>query len=265
MADLDVLGVGIWSPHYGNWAQYVAGLRGEAFEPLPLQPGRIPPRERRRAPQIVKAAIEVMEQACQMANVPAEELACVFSSSMGDMQITDYMCDILNRQPEAVSPTRFHNSVHNATNGYWSIAAQSHQAGSAVSAFEHTAPMAVLEAAVQAYEEKIPVLVVVEEIAAPVSLYSACPSLAPFAAALLIAPVASSVKSCARLSFKVESGRPDWPEQSPEIPVDLKGNRAATMLPIFRFIADARATDCLSLAYPLSQALGLHLSLLRHE
>ena len=46
----------------------------------------------------------------------------MFASTYGDLAITDYMCSTLAKAPMTLSPTRFHNSVHNAAAGYWSIA-----------------------------------------------------------------------------------------------------------------------------------------------
>jgi hypothetical protein len=57
-------------------------------------------------------AIEVMDQACKMANISPDDVAVIFSSAMGDMQITDYMCRALAKTPKLISPTKFHNSVH---------------------------------------------------------------------------------------------------------------------------------------------------------
>ena len=52
----------------------------------------------------------------------------------GDLAITDYMCETLATDPTAVSPTKFHNSVHNAAAGYWTIAAGAMEPATAISA-----------------------------------------------------------------------------------------------------------------------------------
>ena len=38
----------------------------------------------------------------------------MFTSTHGDLAITDYMCQTLATAPSEISPTKFHNSVHNA-------------------------------------------------------------------------------------------------------------------------------------------------------
>jgi lambda repressor-like predicted transcriptional regulator len=153
-------------------------------------------------------AIEVMSQACAMAGREPDTVATVFSSAMGDMQITDYMCHALAVTPREISPTRFHNSVHNAPSGYWSIATGSQAPASAVSAYRYTAPMALMEAAVQVLEEGLPVLVVTQEMAAPVPLKHTCPTDRDFAAALLLAPPDPATEPLASLIFEVRAASP---------------------------------------------------------
>ena len=58
-------------------------------------------------------------------------LPSVFTSAHGDLAVNDYMSSTLATQPTAISPTRFHNSVHNAAAGYWTIATGCHAASSA--------------------------------------------------------------------------------------------------------------------------------------
>jgi hypothetical protein len=82
----------------------------------------LPPNERRRAPDTVALALQVAQTACANARRDPALLPTVFASTYGDMAITDYMCGTLAKTPTMLSPTRFHNSVHNAAAGYWSIA-----------------------------------------------------------------------------------------------------------------------------------------------
>ena len=66
-------------------------------------------------------ALEVSLAACRAAGCDPATLPSVFASTHGDLAITDYMCETLATDPTAVSPTKFHNSVHNAAAGYWTI------------------------------------------------------------------------------------------------------------------------------------------------
>ena len=71
----------------------------------------------------VAVALEVALAACRAADRDPATLPSVFASTHGDLAITDYMCETLATDPTAVSPTKFHNSVHNAAAGYWTIGA----------------------------------------------------------------------------------------------------------------------------------------------
>ena len=93
-----------------------------ADAPRKPSPRLLAPNERRRAPETVAVALEVALAACAMATarIP-RQLPSVFASTHGDLAITDYMAATLATEPRTISPTRFHNSVHNAAAGYWTI------------------------------------------------------------------------------------------------------------------------------------------------
>jgi hypothetical protein len=204
-------------------------------------------------------AVEVMDQACTMAGMEPADVAVVFSSSMGDMEITDYMCRALAGAPKVLSPTRFHNSVHNAAAGYWSIANGAFSPASAVSAFEYTASMALLEAAIQAVEEHTPVILVTQELAAPPLLLALCPSQSPFSAAFLLAPPDKNHSAICSLEFSVSPQSSEWPPIAAELATEFMSNFGARLLPVLTAIA----TDQLPTSYqfPISEAASLHLAL----
>jgi hypothetical protein len=219
----------------------------------------IPPRERRRAPQLVKMAIEVMDQACKMADLSPDEVAVVFSSAMGDMQITDYMCRALAETPKLISPTRFHNSVHNAAPGYWSITTGAFTPATAVSAHEHTSSMAFLEAAIQVVEEESPVVLVTQEVTAPLPLFDICPSEQPFSAAFLMVPSGSRSSAACTLKFSVTEGAADWPSLNGELGRQFSSNFGARLLPLLAAIAAGEQTA--EFEFPLSKYASLSLAL----
>ena len=262
MAELDLIGLGIWSTLFSNWREFSDGLNKGDWQPgSNAPPALILAREGRRAPQSVKMAVEVMSQACEMASISPADVAVVFSSSMGDMQITDYLCHILATPPRLVSPTRFHNSVHNAPTGYWSIATQSHAPASAISAFSNTAPMAFLEAAIQVVEEGNPVLLVTQEGVAVPALRDSCPSDYPFSAALLLAPSGYGKSGLASIRFTVTRESVEWPELPQDLRENLSGNPGARLLPLFAAIARNENADR-QFEFPLSANSCLKLSLI---
>lgn len=261
MAELDVLGAGIWGDRFGHWRDLVSGLRNDTWEgQKQLQPERIPARDRRRVPKAVRMAVEVMDQACSMVSEALAPAATVFSSAMGDMDITDYMCKMLATQPADISPTRFHNSVHNAATGYWSIATQSHAPANAVSAYLHSAPAALLEACIQSLEEDVPVLLVTQELTAPAPLRDTCPTDADFSAALLLSPPSCDRRAMARMRFGVRSGPCDWPAPPQPLRASYSGHPGARLLPLLAAIASpAPAGESAALAFPLSPHCNLHI------
>ena len=265
MTELDISGIGIWSPFFSDWQAFCEGVNGGDWQQdAPLRPGLIPARELRRSPQSVKMAVEVLGQACTMSALDAADMAVVFSSSMGDIQITDYLCRVLADTPALVSPTRFHNSVHNATTGYWSIASGTHAPTNAVSAYAYTAPMALFEAAVQAAEEDAPVLLVCQEMAAPAALHFACPSDHPFAMALLLTKPGTYTNALASIQLSTRQETVDWPQLPEKLEALFSGNFGARMLPLLAEMAASSrgpAQAPRTLGFPLSQGSCLNVSL----
>jgi len=265
MTDLDIAGIGIWSPFFPDWPAFCDGINsGNWHENAPLQPGLIPSRERRRAPQSVKMAVEVLDQACNMASMDPAGIATVFSSAMGDMQITDYLCKILVEPPRLVSPTRFHNSVHNATTGYWSITRHTHAPTSAISAMGYSASMAMLEAAVQVAEEDTPVLMVSQEMAAPEVLRIICPSDYPISLALLLTRPGLFPHPLASFQFGVQRKSIDWPGLHPDLEEPFNGNFGSRLLPLVTAIASVSSAQTNApnrFEFPLSKSACLNISL----
>ncbi len=265
MNELDIIGLGMWSERFASWDEFSTGLSTRSWpSDVALRSGLIPPRERRRAPRSVKMAVEVMDQAREMAAVNPAGIATVCSSAMGDMEITDYMCRTLATSPHAISPTRFHNLIPNAPVGYWSIATKSHAPANAIAAYAHSAPMAFLEAAIQASEERVPVLVVTQELDAPLPLEVACPSEVPFSAAILLAPPGSAASPIVSVRFSVTGGSVGWPELPEDLRESLADNFGARLLPLFAAIATT-GDGRVDLDFPLSGDLFLSLSLMRAD
>jgi hypothetical protein len=128
------------------------------------QPMLLPPNERRRAPDTVALALAVAQAACANAGRDPALLPTVFASTYGDMAITDYMCGTLAKAPTMLSPTRFHNSVHNAAAGYWSIATGCRQPYCALGAGAYTFAAGLFAAALQVCADETQVLLVAYDI-----------------------------------------------------------------------------------------------------
>src|SRR5690606_23797675 len=109
-------GIGFWADGLPSWSHAVAHVRDRTPPGGPGKPAPrlLAPNERRRAPPSVAVALEVALAACEDAGREPSALPSVFASTHGDLGITDYMCETLASEPGAISPTKFHNSVHNA-------------------------------------------------------------------------------------------------------------------------------------------------------
>ena len=263
MLDFEISGIGAWSENFASCEDLFAGLEtGGWSAAAALQPELIPPRERRRAPQFVKMAVEVMLQACRMAGMEPGRPAAVFASQMSDMDTTDYICRVLAQSPELVSPTRFHNSVHNAAVGYWSIATANRAPANAIAAFEYSVPLALLEAAAQVAAEETPVLMVVQDSAPPAPFDYICPGAHSFAAALLLVPAGSSREPLARCRLRTAAAAAGWPALPPGLPEGLTNNVSARILPLLQAVGRPPGSEA-GIAFPLADQLSLELEINR--
>ncbi|HVT31832.1 MAG TPA: beta-ketoacyl synthase chain length factor, partial [Rhodanobacteraceae bacterium] len=237
-------GIGFWTPGLADWAAFSRAVEQDEFampeKPSRPAPGALPPAERRRAPEPVLIASEAAGQAVAMAACDASTLASVFASTHGDLAITDEMCETLARDPRELSPTRFHNSVHNAPAGYWTVAARCHAPATAISAGQASFAAGLLEAAVQVAAEGEPVLVAAYDIAAQGPLAEMAPSTLPFAVAFVLSAAASG-RTIARLALRTASETP----ASDGVPLSLaplqSNPMGAQALPLLVALARRRA------------------------
>lgn len=112
----------------------------------PLDASVIPLSIRRRSSLATRLAITAAHNACLNANIDRSTVTTLFSSIGGEMTITDQLCLELTNSDIHVSPTQFHNSVHNSAAAYWSIISKCQQASTAMAAGIHTVPMTLVEA-----------------------------------------------------------------------------------------------------------------------
>lgn len=108
----------------------------------------IPVNLRRRTSLTTRMAVTAATAACHQASVDTSALPSVFASLGGEIQVTDTLCRLLPTD-EALSPTQFHNSVHNTTAGYWGILHQCQASVTAIAALDDTFAMGLLEAYTQ--------------------------------------------------------------------------------------------------------------------
>lgn len=115
------------------------------IDPAPPDGTAIPTAIRRRTSMAVRLALTSGLQACRRAGVDPTRLPAVFASAGSEMQVTNKLCIEMAKPEGWVSPTQFHNSVHNAAAGYWSIATGCQLATTSMAAAEATLAMAWVE------------------------------------------------------------------------------------------------------------------------
>jgi hypothetical protein len=126
------------------------------------------------------------------------QLATVFTSSGGDGVNCHEICATLASSDRSISPTRFHNSVHNAPSGYWSIATGAMTPSSVLCAHDGSFSAGLLEAMTQVATENRSVLLLAYDTRYPEPLFGVRPIPDAYGVALLLSPVAGP-RSVARL------------------------------------------------------------------
>ncbi|MBS0515295.1 MAG: beta-ketoacyl synthase chain length factor [Proteobacteria bacterium] len=242
--ELAIEGIGVCAPGMADWSAARDALRSmnrpDTSACTRPAPALLSPNERRRTPDSVLLALAAAEQACAMAGQAPRELPNVFASAYGDLAINDYLCAVLARTPLEVSPTKFHNSVHNAPAGYWTIAAGCMASSTALSAGGATFAAGLLEAAAIVASEASPVLYVAFDVAAagPLAAIIACD--VPFGVAFVLAPARPEPLARLRLQFRSDAAA----ELAP-LPASLHAlrerNPAAASLPLLAALARSEA------------------------
>ncbi len=231
--------VGITAPGLADWQASQAVLRGEqdyVAEPLKLvAPQLLPATERRRSSDSVRLALRVAEQALSLQEAQTLKPAAIFSSAYGDPVITHKLCELLSGTPPMASPTMFHNSVHNAPAGYWSIATANPATTTSIAAGDESFATALLYAAAQVITEQRPLLLVSYDLPYPQPLAAKCAVTAPFASALLLSHQASDA-SLAQLTLGLDKGG-DSAMKSRVLDKLRRDNPAARALPLLACVA----------------------------
>jgi hypothetical protein len=183
--------VGVLAPGLPNWdaaRAVLAGQRPYQAAPLaPPSPASLPPAERRRSSPTVRLALAAAEQALQHTAIPAADLGMVFSSAEASGVITHQLCEVLAGTRE-VSPTQFHNSVHNAPSGYYSIALGARRGADSLCHGPWSFAAGLLDAAVRVVADESPVMYVCYDSPLPPPLHVHLPVPDGTAVALVLTP-----------------------------------------------------------------------------
>jgi hypothetical protein len=245
-----VTAVGLLAPGLEGWQASMPILRGESDycpKAMPrLVVDLLPANERRRTTDTIRLALLAAQDALRQSSVAIEKVATVFASSDGDLDILDKICLALSLADHPVSPTLFHNSVHNAAAGYWAIATGSRISSTSLSAYNASFAAGLLEGMTVAVMEGLPTLLVSYDSPAPPRLSSVRHVAAPYAVAVLLQREKTS-EALMLLRIRVATQGPEDQVSNPALEALRTGNPAAHSLPLLQALA---ARDALNVCIP---------------
>ena len=152
-------GVGLWTPGFASFADWAAAWAETGAETgegpsLALAEGQaggrpaaelLHPRLRRRTSVLTRASVTALEAAVREGGADLASVRFVLVSSFGEIETTVELLAQLADPQGPVSPTKFHNSVHNTATGYMSIANGNHREATALAGGPHNLEIAMLE------------------------------------------------------------------------------------------------------------------------
>lgn len=252
-----IIGVAVWGPGLEGWAASQPILAGAApYEPRPSPPP--PPAilastERRRTGPVVRLALAVAHEAALSSGLLPGSLRSVFGSSNGDGVVVGGILEALATAHDGervVSPTAFHNSVHNAAAGYWSIATASQQPATCLGCHDWTWAAALLKAMADVAADGEPVLLCCYDHPLPPPLAALRPTTAAFGIGLVLAPPASDgAFATIRVGYGSEPPAPDASApRNPALHALAAGNAIAQSLRLLESLA-LGVTDEHAVAY----------------
>jgi hypothetical protein len=187
-----VEGLGLVGPGLASWSEARGILSGTVpyvHKPAVIPaPEALPAVERRRAGKCVRISLAAGLAAAADAGRDARDLAAIFTSSTGDGENLHAICEALASDDRLISPTRFHNSVHNAPAGYWGIATGAMKPSDCIAAFDGSFCAGLVEAMGRvAADPALPVLLIAYDAPYPEPLYAVRPVPDSFGVAMVLA------------------------------------------------------------------------------
>ncbi|MDF3036359.1 MAG: hypothetical protein K0S28_1633 [Paucimonas sp.] len=236
-------GIGLIGPGFNDWASAAPILAGAVpYQPqktIVPAPSALPAAERRRCGPIVKLSIAVGYQAAEQSGDDVSKLATVFTASGGDGANCHEICQMLASSDRQISPTRFHNSVHNAAAGYWGIAAKAMAPSAVMCAYDGSFGAGLLEAVAQVAADKCAVLLIACDTTYPEPLFHTRPIPDEMGLGMVLSPQPGS-SSLARIDIDItvaeadQLGDPALEALRTAIPV-------ARSLPLLQAVAQKKA------------------------
>jgi len=197
-----------------------------------MQTTLLPARLRRRTSKATRLAFAAAERACQQAGIAPAELPVIFCSSLGEIAVTDRLCSDIAAERLPLSPTLFHNSVHNTASGYWSIAVGNRHPAMAMGAGHDGFALSLVEAWSQLNTVTERLLLVCYEESLPDTMLADNHWIGAAFAFVISTPAAATEEPLASITPPAQQ----WPEVSRPIPYG-KQSPAMAALPLFDAIS----------------------------
>jgi Beta-ketoacyl synthase, N-terminal domain len=243
-----IRGVSLWGPGLEGWQASRSILSGGAVyvaRDLPPPASQLlSATERRRTGLSVRLALAVAQQASEQAGIVPGAIRSIFATSNGDGAVLHAILDTLAGPDPLVSPTQFHNSVHNAAAGYWTIINKSVQPATCLGCHDASLAAALLKAVAEAQIEQEPVLLCVYDtpFAPPLSAKRHCT--ATFGVGFVLAPDHDGT-AVARIKMEFDPATAVVSLPRAAGLADLvAANPAAQSLPLLEALARAEAARC---------------------
>ncbi|MFM0323240.1 beta-ketoacyl synthase chain length factor [Caballeronia glebae] len=238
-------GVSVIGPGLAHWpctADVLSGrtVRDAAKTVLPA-PASLPSAERRRTGPVVRAALAAAHEAVAQSGRDAATLAAVFAASGGDGGNFHAICETLASDEPQLSPTRFHNSVHNAPAGYWSIATRAMAASNVLCAYDGSFAAGLLESLAQVSVDGVATLLVAYDTDYPEPLRRVRPIADAFGLALVLAPHRSE-RTLARIEARLSDAHA-FTFADAGLEALRLSNPAARALPLLEALARGAASN----------------------
>lgn len=156
-----VTGLGLWTPGYDSPSSWCDGKPDEAHgrPEAALLEGAV----KRRASLVTRIGVEVLDQAARMGGADLSRVATVWGTANGESTVTVELLAMMQRGEGRLSPTRFHNSVHNAAAGCASIACGNERFSTTLSGGAELVGTCLLEALLLLDEGESDVVVVLAD------------------------------------------------------------------------------------------------------
>lgn len=255
-------GIGFLAPGLPDWASAQLVLcQKQPYTVAPSvlpAPAILPPAERRRASRVVKLTLAIGLEAAAQAEADVSTLATVFSASGADGHNCHALCEQLATDDRQISPTRFHNSVHNAAAGYWGIATKAMAPCQVICGYDASFGAGLLDALGQVVVDQQPTLLIAYDSEYPEPLHSKRDTPDCGGVALLLSPE-KTARSIARITVSASSTAAETMQDAAleQLRTTIPALRSLPLL--MKLASGESGTVCLDYLPPMQLSVALEL------